>query len=272
MMTRGIGLAGEIPLASIRVAALAAELSGYDSFWLSQPLHGSTLAKLAEAAIETRQIRLGVGAMPFTGLAPAQMVAQIEAYALPPDRLRLGVGSGTGPGSLDRLRQGVAQLRSLSDVEIVVAPLGPKMCRLAGELADVVLLNWLTPAYAEQSARWVRDGASAADRAIPVLACYVRCAMGDEVRPRLEAECARYGSFPHYAAHFARQGVQPIATTIHASDAGELRHRLEPYEAVLDEVIVRVITPHDSPPQILALIEAASSPHHPITPTPHHPR
>jgi alkanesulfonate monooxygenase SsuD/methylene tetrahydromethanopterin reductase-like flavin-dependent oxidoreductase (luciferase family) len=272
MTTRGIGLAGETPLASIRAAALAAERSGYDSFWLSQPLHGSSLAKLAQTATETRCIRLGVGAIPFTGLTPAQMVAQIDAYALPSDRLRLGVGSGTGRGSLDRLRQGVAQLRSLSDVEIVVAPLGPKMCRLAGEVADAVLLNWLIPAYAEQSAHWVRDGAAAAGRAVPVLACYVRCAMGDEVRPRLEAECARYGSFPHYAAHFARQDVQPIATTIHASDAAELSRRLEPYEAVLDEVIVRVITPHDSPPQILRIIEAASSPHHLTTPTPHHPR
>lgn len=260
MTTRGIGLAGETPLASIRAAALAAERSGYGSFWLSQPLHGSSLAKLAQIATETRRIRLGVGAIPFTGLTPDQMAAQIADFGLPPERLRLGVGSGTGPGSLDRLRQGVAQLRSLSDVEIVVAPLGPQMCRLAGEVADTVLLNWLTPAFAEQSAQWVRDGAAAAGRAVPVLACYVRCAMGDEVRPRLEAECGRYGSFPHYAAHFARQGVQPIATTIHASDAGELRQRLERYEAVLDEVIVRVITPHDSPPQILAVIEAASAP------------
>jgi alkanesulfonate monooxygenase SsuD/methylene tetrahydromethanopterin reductase-like flavin-dependent oxidoreductase (luciferase family) len=261
MTTRGIGLAGETPLASIRAAALAAERAGYGSFWLSQPLHGSSLATLAQVATETRHIRLGVGAIPFTGLTAAQMVAQIDAHALPPERLRLGVGSGTGRGSLDRLRQGVAHLRSLMDVEIVVAPLGPKMCRLAGELADTVLLNWLTPVYAEQSARWVQDGAATAGRAVPVLACYVRCALGDEVevRSRIEAECARYGSFPHYAAHFARQGVQPVETTIHASDAGALRRRLEPYEAVLDEVIVRVITPHDSPQEVLALIEAASA-------------
>ncbi len=262
MTTRGIGLAGETPLASIRTAALAAERAGYASFWLSQPLHGSSLAKLAQVATETRHIRLGVGAIPFTGLTPAQMAAQIDASALPPERLRLGVGSGTGRGSLDRLRQGVADLRRLTDVEVVVAPLGPKMCRLAGELADAALLNWLTPAYAEQSARWVREGASASGRAVPVLACYVRCALGDEVevRPRLDAECARYGSFPHYAAHFARQGVQPIETTIHASDVGELRHRLAAYEAVLDEVIVRVITPHDRPSQILETIEAAREP------------
>ncbi|MGH2616720.1 MAG: LLM class flavin-dependent oxidoreductase [Thermomicrobiales bacterium] len=258
MTTRGIGLAGETPLASIRAAALAAERAGYDSFWLSQPLHGSTLAKLARVSTETRRIRLGVGAIPLTGLTPAQMVAQIDDYALPPERLRLGVGSGTGPGSLDRLRQGVAELRSLTDAEIAVAPLGPKMCRLAGEVADTVLLNWLTPAYAETSARWVREGASSAGRAVPVLAGYVRCAMGNEVRPRLEAECARYGSFPPYAAHFARQGVQPIETTIHASEADALRQRLARYEAVLDQVIVRVITPHDRPPQILTLIEAAS--------------
>jgi hypothetical protein len=105
----------------------------------------------------------------------------------------------------------------------------------------------------------VREGAAEVGRAAPVLATYVRCAMGDEVRPRLAAECARYGSFPHYAAHFARQGVEPIETTIHVREPGELRQRLQPYEAVLDHVVLRLITPNDSPPQFLALIEAAAS-------------
>jgi alkanesulfonate monooxygenase SsuD/methylene tetrahydromethanopterin reductase-like flavin-dependent oxidoreductase (luciferase family) len=254
--TRGFGLAGESPTGTIYSAARAAEAAGYDSFWLSQPREGSTLATLQRVAGETRRIRVGVGAIPLTSLTPEEIVGHISELSLPRDRLRLGIGSGTGAGSLDRLRWGVEQLRSLLDVEIVVAPLGPKMCALAGELADTVLLNWLTPAYAETSMKWVRDGASSVGRAVPTVASYVRCAIGADSRSRLEAECDRYGSFPHYAAHFARQGVRPIETAIHARDPDELREVLRGYELVLNHVVVRAITSHDAPSEVLALIEA----------------
>ena len=138
-----------------------------------------------------------------------------------------------------------------------MAPLGPKMCALAGELADTVLLNWLTPTYAETSLTSIHDGASAVGRPVPTVAGYVRCAIGADSRSRLEAECDRYGSFPHYAVHFARQGVQPIETTIHARDADDLRDSLRGYELVLDHVVVRAITAHDAPSEVLALVEAA---------------
>jgi alkanesulfonate monooxygenase SsuD/methylene tetrahydromethanopterin reductase-like flavin-dependent oxidoreductase (luciferase family) len=259
--TRGFGLAGEAPLETILAAALAAEAAGYDTFWLSQPREGSTLATLGQVAGITSRIRLGVGAIPFDGHTPAEIAGQVTSLSLPLKRLRLGVGSGTGPGSLDRLRRGVDELRSLLDVEIVVAPLGPKMCALAGELADTVLLNWLTPAYAAVSREWVAEGAARAGREMPVVATYVRCALDEASRQRMETERARYGAFPHYAAHFARQGAQPADTTIHARDAAELQERLRAYEAVLDHVVVRAITPDDAPADVLALVEAAHPDH-----------
>ena len=254
--TRGFGLAGESPMDTILSAASATEAAAHDSFWLSQPREGSTLATLQRVAGETRRIRVGVGAIPLTSLTPEEINRHISELSLPHERLRLGIGSGTGAGPLDRLRRGVEQLRSLLDVEIVVAPLGPKMCTLAGELADTVLLNWLTPAYAQTSTTWIRDGATSVGRAVPTVAGYVRCAIGADSRSRLEAECNRYGSFPHYAAHFTRQGVQPIETAIHARDADELREILRGYELVLNHVVVRAITPHDAPSEVLALVEA----------------
>ena len=202
-------------------------------------------------------MQLGVGAIPFTSLAPQEISQQVIQLSLPLDRLRLGVGSGTGRGSIERLRRGVETLRQLVDVEIVVAPLGPKMCTLAGEIADTVLLNWLTPAYAGTSVEWIREGASTAGRDAPIVASYVRCALGESSRPQLEAECERYGSFPHYAAHFSRQGVQAMETTILARSAAELQERLQAYEHALDHVIVRAITPTDVPSELLALVDAA---------------
>jgi alkanesulfonate monooxygenase SsuD/methylene tetrahydromethanopterin reductase-like flavin-dependent oxidoreductase (luciferase family) len=255
--TRGFGLAGETRSSAILAAAPAAELAGYTSFWLSQPRQESTLEMLARVAEVTSDIGLGVGAIPFDGRSAAEIVGEVREQRLPTHRLRLGVGSGTGPGSLDRLRRGVEQLRELIEVEIAVAPLGPKMCALAGEVADTVLLNWLTPEHAARSREWVEEGASRSGREVPIVATYVRCALGDAVRTRIAAECARYGSFPHYAAHFARQGVEPSATTILALDASDLQERLSRYDAVLDLVVVRAITPTDTPSEILELVEAA---------------
>jgi alkanesulfonate monooxygenase SsuD/methylene tetrahydromethanopterin reductase-like flavin-dependent oxidoreductase (luciferase family) len=257
MAMRGFGLAGEAPKATILVAAAAAERAGYGTFWLSQPAHGSTLATLAAVADQTSGIRLGVGAIPFTRQGPDEIYHEVLELELPRRRLRLGVGSGTGPGAMTRLRHGVERLRQLTDLEIVVAPLGPKACALAGEVADTVLLNWLTPEYAATSLSWIADGAARAGRPRPLVATYVRCALGEAARGRLEADCVRYGGFPHYAAHFRRQGLEPMATTILAQDPAALRHRLAEYEAVLDHVVVRAITPSDSPAEVLVLIEAA---------------
>lgn len=255
--TRGLGLAGEAPRETILAAAPAAERAGYDTFWLSQPREGSTLAILGQVADATSHIRLGVGAIPFGDNAPEDIATQVETLGPPIDRLRLGVGSGTGIGAMERLRQGVAQLRERVGAEIVVAPLGPKMCALAGELADTVLLNWLTPEYATVSKAWIAEGAERAGRATPVVATYVRCALGEGATDRLAAECARYSGFPHYAAHFARQGVAPRDTTIHAMTATELQERLGAYGAVLDHVVVRAITPGHAIPDVLELVEAA---------------
>ena len=44
-------------------------------------------------------------------------------------------------------------------VPIYIAALGPKMLRLAGEMADGVLLSWTASSYLKQAIQLVRDGA-----------------------------------------------------------------------------------------------------------------
>src|SRR5206468_847065 len=112
-----------------------AEQLGYSSFWVNHPGSTDGLAALAMAARETRRIELGIGVIPLHTRGPASILEGVRANALPVDRLLLGVGS-PNPGSLKRVREGVAELRAGVAARVAVAALGPQMCRLAGEIAD----------------------------------------------------------------------------------------------------------------------------------------
>src|SRR6059058_791727 len=161
----------------IRASAREAEALGYTSFWVNHPGHTDGLAALALAAKETRRIELGIGVIPLHTRGPDSIVQGVRSNALPLGRLLLGVGS-PNPSALRRVRDGIAALRSELSTRLVVAALGPQMCRLAGEVADGVLFNWLTPEHARRSAEWVRAGAAAADRRPPKRFAYVRVALG----------------------------------------------------------------------------------------------
>jgi alkanesulfonate monooxygenase SsuD/methylene tetrahydromethanopterin reductase-like flavin-dependent oxidoreductase (luciferase family) len=151
----------------------------------------------------------------------------------------------------------VAGLRARLSTRIVVAALGPKMCRLAGEVADGVLFNWLTPEYARASAALVREGATAAGRPTPTLYGYVRVAIGPAAGDRLRQEGARYDAVPAYGAHFARMGVKPADTAVSVATAAEVAPALARWEGALDEVVVRAITATDSLDEHLELVRAA---------------
>src|SRR3989442_2976614 len=150
----------------LRASAREAEGLGYSSFWVNHPGATDGLAALALAAGETRRIELGIGVIPLHTRGPDSIVQGVHANGLPLDRLLLGVGS-PNPGALTPVPEGVAALRSKLAARLVVAALGPPMCRVAGEVADAVLFNWLTPEHARRSAEWVRAGAAAAGPATP---------------------------------------------------------------------------------------------------------
>jgi alkanesulfonate monooxygenase SsuD/methylene tetrahydromethanopterin reductase-like flavin-dependent oxidoreductase (luciferase family) len=131
------------------------------------------------------------------------------------------------------------------------------MCRLAGEVADGVLFNWLTPEHARLSAEWVRAGAAAAGRRPPRLFAYVRVALGADAGVRLEEEGARYAGIPAYGAHFVRMGVKPFETAIAAPDPQAIPPALARWNGVIDEVVIRAITATDTVEEHLALLRAA---------------
>jgi alkanesulfonate monooxygenase SsuD/methylene tetrahydromethanopterin reductase-like flavin-dependent oxidoreductase (luciferase family) len=256
-MTHGFALfAGTAPDV-IRATAREAEGLGYGSFWVNHPGSIDGLAALAAAAAATRRVDLGVGVIPLHTREPADIVQGVRDQKLPLDRLLLGVGS-PNPASLARVRAGVAALRGELATRVVVAALGPKMCALAGEVADGVLFNWLTPEHARQSAEWVRAGARAAGRPAPRLFAYVRLAAGPGAAERARKEGGRYAGIPAYAAHFTRMGVEPIATAIVADTPAAVGKALQAWEGTVDEVVLRALPAGDTVDEHLALVRAAA--------------
>jgi alkanesulfonate monooxygenase SsuD/methylene tetrahydromethanopterin reductase-like flavin-dependent oxidoreductase (luciferase family) len=255
-MGRGFALFAGTSPEVIRATAREAEALGYTSFWVNHPGATDGLAALALAAGETSRLDLGIGVIPLHTRGPESIVQGVRATALPLDRLLLGVGS-PNPGSLARVRAGVAAIRAELSTRLVVAALGPKMCQLAGEIAEGVLFNWLTPENARVAAEWVRAGAAASGRKPPRLCAYVRVALGAAAAERLAEEGARYAAIPAYAAHFARMGVKPADTAIAAPTPAALGAALGRWQGVVDEVVLRAITGEDTVEENLALVRAA---------------
>jgi alkanesulfonate monooxygenase SsuD/methylene tetrahydromethanopterin reductase-like flavin-dependent oxidoreductase (luciferase family) len=192
----------------------------------------------------TKAIRVGIGAAPCDRRPPAAVANQLLAASLPLERLVLVVGSGASR-SIEVVRRAVNDLRDRlgAEISIGVAAMGPRMCRLGGEIADLVQLNWMTPERIVWARQQVREGAAGRAAGLrasePELACYIRVSLGHGAAMRVGDEAARYGAMPAYAQNFAAMGV--ASPGIAVSDPLLALAMLEPYEEVLDEAILRPI-------------------------------
>ena len=254
---RGFGVVGALPHEIVRVIAPAAERAGYATFWVNDTPTGDGLAALRVAADATDAIRLGVGVIPLDRQPAARIADRVAELGLPTERLVVGVGSGNPVGGLARVRAEVPALEA-AGVKVVVGALGPRMCALAGELADGVLLNWLTPEWVGPSAATTLRAAAEAGRPRPEIATYVRAALGTAATERLRREAGQYASYPAYAANFARMGATALDTSVFGDAPEAVRAGLARYGDALDEVVVRAITAEESAEAYLALLEAAS--------------
>ena len=190
---------------------------------------------------------------------PADLIARrVSEFGLPTERLTLGVGSGSAPGGVARTKDGAAALSELVDALVVVGALGPKMCAVAGAVADGVLLNWLTADYVIPSAKIVDDAAREAGRPRPLILGYVRTAFGPGSHDVFLAEAGRYASYPAYAANFSRMGTPAKGTAVIGDTPPEIQDGLAPFSGRLDETVVRAITGEESLSAYLGLLEAAA--------------
>lgn len=243
LMDRGFGVTGSLDVGIVWELAPLLETLGYRTLWINDTPEGDSLAGCAAAAEATGRLRVATGVIPIDRRGPEDIVADVRRRGIPADRLTIGVGSGTAPHPLDRVRSAVADLRRLADpsTSISVGALGPRMAALAATVSDDVLLNWLTPAAARVSSREVKEVAAGAGRPSPRVTAYVRVATAPGAIDRLVSEAERYGTYPWYAAHFRRFDVEPIDTTIGSTDAATVVRRLRSYTGIVDEIVVRAI-------------------------------
>jgi alkanesulfonate monooxygenase SsuD/methylene tetrahydromethanopterin reductase-like flavin-dependent oxidoreductase (luciferase family) len=204
-----------------------------------------TLANFARAA---PKIELGVGVLPLDRYQPAKIAAEVDRLGLDPARLWIGIGSGPLRPQLEVVRRSVAELRELlpEEARILVAAMRPRLCHVGGAVADGVLLNWMLPVQAAQARRWVAVGAKEANRAAPLVASYVRVAVGPGSLQRLRGEEGFYRNVNEgHRRHFEAMGV-PIGTVgVAAAARPGVIEGLAPYQSALDLPIARVLAAHD---------------------------
>jgi probable F420-dependent oxidoreductase len=229
------------PDLAVSTARLAQDL-GYRSFWTAETTGPEAFALLAAAGGAAPGLDLGTGVLALQLRTPMVVaMAGATLQSLHPDRdILLGVGISSpvvterwhgvpyGDRPLDRVREYVTVLRACLSGEkvdfagdfygvrgfrlgvklgerrpkIVVGALNPAMLRLAGELADGVLLNYLPASHVPWSVEQVRKGGDA------TIYAYVHagvCAREEGVE-LARRDLFSYAVVGSYARNFERAG------------------------------------------------------------------
>ena len=238
--------------------ARAGEEAGYRAMFLPEVGARDTLAALTGLAGETDRLLLGTGVVALPSRSPALLaMAAATVQERSGGRLLLGIGTGpAAPGALARLRSTVEALRlafagangtgdgapvatdlRLADApQIWIAALGPKATRLAGAIADGVILNWCTPARVAAATAEVAEGAEAAGRdpAAVTIAVYVRAALAPGTKEAARNAAAAYASYPAYRRQFVALGIDAadpddVVRGVILTDPVSARERLDAY-------------------------------------------
>lgn len=257
MTDLGVMIRRDSSAAAFRSIAELAEHMGFRCLWANHPPNQDAFEPLSWAAEATTHLLLGVGVVPVGAHSPKDIMQRVVDNALPQDRLRLGVGSGSAKQPLALVSGALAELRSLTSSELVVGALGPRMCELAGREADAVLLTAATPAYARESGDRTRSAAAAAGRAAPRVYALVSVGIGDEAARAQQRAAAFYAQLPAYRAHFERMGASAEEVLYAARSESEVPELLAPWSGAVDEVVVGVLLSQGDPAEAEAILQAA---------------
>jgi len=258
------------PERTLELARIADTL-GYHSVWVAEVNGLEAFSILGAASQATHIVGLGTGVLPLQVRTPPLLaMAAASLQQLVPEReviLGIGISSpvvvsdwhGTDYGSrpLSQVREFVALLRECLSGEpvtfqgdfyevrrfrlgvevairrprIVIGALGEGMLRLAGEVADGVLLNYIPASHVPWAVEQVRRGGDA------TIYANVHVGVGDR---SIAERSARYDLFSYavvdsYARSFSRAGFAEAVEEIRA--AHQAGHRAAALAAVTDSMI-----------------------------------
>ncbi|MCV7113995.1 LLM class flavin-dependent oxidoreductase [Mycolicibacterium setense] len=218
--------------AALPRSAVAAERAGIDELWLWEDCFlqgGIAQAAVALSASETVTVGIGVLPAPLRNVVSTAMEIATLATVFP-GRIRVGIGHGVQawmrqagaavPSPLTLLREYHGALRRLlagelvstegrfvrldgvrldwvpqQPVPVLIGGTGPKTLRLAGEIADGVIVDSLnTPDSARESLDHVAAGQAGRDGAADFATVqYLACVPGTSGRQRLDDEAVKRG-------------------------------------------------------------------------------
>lgn len=225
----GAGLDARLGLSLAELSDVARDSRdlGYASVWTPNADHDPFL--LCAEWWHAAQLATGISVLPFSAVGPPPTLAKpaLTLAELTGGRFSLGVGTGAWQ-EVAPTRERLLELRALlaGRVPVLLGALGPRMLRLAGELADGAALNYCTTEHVAWSRGRIAEGARRAGRdpsSVRVVS-YVRVAVHeDEDRARrafakalLPYALARPGVPKRlgYRAHFARMGFDGALTEL----------------------------------------------------------
>lgn len=268
-----------------------AEALGYDSVYVTHIAGRDSLTVLMAYAAATERIRLGTGVLPMysrTPVATAQQAATIDEYS--GGRMVLGIGVSHKVtvenwfGSriehpVAEMREYVTVLRAIfegrdvpegkrfptrfrfmglqprPDLPIYVAGLSPNMLRLAGEVADGVMLWLCNPEYIQAVVvPAVREGRERAGKTLDGfdIVAAVPAAVTDD-RPAayetMRGDLVTYWSLPFYRAMIERSG---FGDDIAAFDAAMASGDVDKAKQGISERFLDTLTAIGSPEEVRA--------------------
>jgi 5,10-methylenetetrahydromethanopterin reductase len=249
-MSSGVVLQGAYPPEEFRSMVDRIDALGFSNLWLTDSsLHArNSYAYLTLAATVSPRLLLGTAVTnPLTRHPAITAVAAATVDEVSEGRMILGIGAGDRPllalglrpARLASVRSSIGAIRGLwsgeavtvddpafrlddahmrfgarTDIPIYLSASGPKMLKLAGEVADgVILLVGLFPEALAWALEQVDRGAARANRPRPHIAVFAYGAIDDDESVALAAARPIAAWFPQTAPVICELGGLPTTLT-----------------------------------------------------------
>lgn len=251
--------------------ARGAEAAGLDSIWMANIFFFDAINALSVIGAATSRIRLGTAVVPTYPRHPVAMAQQaLTAAAASSNRFTLGIGLShkivienmfgmsyehparhmreylsvlmplvqkeltTYSGDEFKVANVQFDVPGADAVPVVVAALGPRMLKIAGELSDGTNTWMVGPRTMEDHiVKHLNAAAEAAGRPAPRVVAGVPIGLTlkpDELREQTARNLTIYGQLPSYRAMLDREGAAGPADIAVLGDENALRGGMQRFE------------------------------------------